>query len=138
MTVMGNNPGNIRYDGTGWLGLDAPPNDEKGFCRFVSVQAGCRAIAKVLLTYYEKHDLRTVEDIVRRWAPPSENDTPAYIEDVCARLHVRPYEIIDLMVDSTLSDLVAAMAHHETGEFIDKTIIDAAVRSVLDGAQAVA
>ena len=44
---------------------------------------GLRAAFVLLRTYSSKYKLNSIRDIVTRWAPPSENDTEAYIRTVC-------------------------------------------------------
>lgn len=43
---------------------------------------GVRAICKCLQTYQTKYHLQTIEQLIERWAPPSENNTKAYINNV--------------------------------------------------------
>ena len=43
-----------------------------------------------LLTYQRQHGLDTVKGILNRWAPPSENDTGAYVQTVSRALGLRP------------------------------------------------
>ena len=130
MTLGHNNPGNIRAnshdDWHGQIGID-----DNGFCIFDTMTDGVRALCKLLLTYQDKHDLQCVEDIVQRWAPPGENDTDAYIDDVCARTHWRPDELIDLHVPQNLIAMASAMAHHETGQYLDSTVLAAGAASAV-------
>lgn len=110
--LRNNNPGNIRLDGTRWLGMS--PNQTDGtFVQFVSPEYGIRALARVLETYYTAHGLNTVAGIISRWAPPQENDTAAYIADVANHLGVDPNAPID--VSAYLPSLVAAITQHENG-----------------------
>ena len=79
-----NNPLNIRR-GDRWQGLRALQND-KEFCQFVSMSFGYRAAVKVLMSYF-RYFLQqgipfTYENIIRRWAPSTENNTEAYIRRV--------------------------------------------------------
>lgn len=71
-----NNPGNIRH-GEEWLGL-AEEQTDPDFFQFVSVEYGIRAMFKILEIYREKYHLTTIDDIISRWAPPTENDTQPY------------------------------------------------------------
>lgn len=109
-----NNPGNIEYDGTTWEGLANPPS-EGGYCVFISVIYGIRAIARILSNYIAVDGVAsTVSDIITRWAPPPTNDTAAYIADVDDRLGLTPgNDAIDL--SSSLAVLIAAIIQHENG-----------------------
>lgn len=133
MTFQANNPGNIRFDPNNlWRGLDNPTADEHGFARFTAMHYGVRALAKTLLTYQDIHGLKTVREIIGRWAPPADhNDTEAYAADVAARCRVSPDDQIDLHDPSVLGALAAAISHHETGQFIDAGTINGATASAL-------
>lgn len=78
--IKNNNPLNVRYSALNrWQGL---VGNEKGFCKFVSLPFGLRAGIITLRTYINKHGLHTVEKIISRWAPTSENNTRSYISYV--------------------------------------------------------
>ena len=80
-----NNPLNIRkVAGQHWRGEALPQrgSGEGAFCCFESMAYGIRAAFCLLRTYRDKYKLVCIEDIITRWAPPSENDTPAYIRNV--------------------------------------------------------
>ena len=80
--IRNNNPLNIRLTATRWVGMRAKQED-KGFCQFNSMAYGWRAAFMLLFSYYYKHGLKTVRDIISRWAPPSDgNITEAYINSV--------------------------------------------------------
>lgn len=79
--IINNNPLNIRYSpSTKWKG-QAGAN--KGFCVFTDMIYGYRA-AIVLLCNYQRKGYDTIRKIITRWAPPSENNTEAYISAVLA------------------------------------------------------
>lgn len=83
--IRNNNPLNIRRSATRWQGAREEQTD-KSFVQFKSMAYGYRAAWKVLQTYYEYFCRQgkpyTVRHIITRWAPPSENDTEAYIRNV--------------------------------------------------------
>src|SRR5574344_1223737 len=79
--IRNNNPANIRR-GCKWQGL-AKTQTDREFCQFVTMTWGVRALLVTLRTYVVKHHLRTVREIITRWAPPSDgNNTEAYIKFV--------------------------------------------------------
>ncbi|HFH4186869.1 TPA: structural protein [Pseudomonas aeruginosa] len=109
------NPGNIRHaKGTRWQGMSANQNDS-AFVQFTGPQWGIRAIARTLITYQDKHALRTTRQIISRWAPPSENNTESYIRQVAARVGVAPDARIDVYDYRTMRTLVEAIVRHENG-----------------------
>ncbi|MCO7612890.1 structural protein [Pseudomonas chlororaphis] len=109
------NPGNIRHvKGTRWQGMSANQNDT-AFVQFTGPQWGIRAIARTLITYQDKHGLRTIRQIIGRWAPPNENNTESYIRQVATRLGVSPDARIDVYDYRTMRGLVEAIIRHENG-----------------------
>ncbi|HFI2241586.1 structural protein [Pseudomonas aeruginosa] len=109
------NPGNIRHaKGSRWQGMSANQNDS-AFVQFTGPQWGIRAIARTLITYQDKHALRTIRQIISRWAPPSENNTESYIRQVAARVGVAPDARIDVYDYRTMRTLVEAIVRHENG-----------------------
>lgn len=111
--IRNNNPGNIRH-GDKWLGMSADQPDPD-FISFTDPVYGLRAIAKILLAYQNKDGLHTVLDMITRWAPPSENNTAAYVEAVAAQMQVAASQVISLTPD-VLGDFVAAIVQHENGQ----------------------
>lgn len=115
-----NNPGNIReyaFDGVHWKGERATDDDPE-FEEFDAPQDGLRALARVLLTYQRKHHLRTIGEIIERWAPGSENDTAAYVADCAERCGIGEAELIDLERIQNLTPLVKSIIWHENGRCI--------------------
>ena len=133
--VRNSNPGNIDRTSTVWQGEDRSPDAlrrEPRFCVFETPQAGVRALAKTLLTYQNKHGLRTVREMINRWAPPTENDTEAYITQVAREVGVGSREIVSLSKQLPLQRMVTAIARHENGGlFWDAAVIEAGVRQAL-------
>jgi hypothetical protein len=110
-----NNPGNIRH-GDQWFGLSDAQTDS-AFCTFDRVELGIRAICKIMLSYRNK-GFDTVCEIVQRWAPPSENDTGAYVASVARRMNVDPDTHIDVRRYAEMYPLVDAIIRHENGRNI--------------------
>lgn len=108
------NPGNIRHGGSQWQGASAVQTDAD-FVQFSDSKWGVRALARVLLNYQSRHNLRTVREIIGRWAPPVENDTGSYVQAVARRLAVSPDAVIDLGDHNLLTALAAAIIRHENG-----------------------
>ena len=112
--IRNHNPGNIRRSGDPWQGLAKDQNDA-AFFQFSEAKFGIRALARVLISYQDRHSLRTVRAIISRWAPPVENQTSAYVEHVAERLNVAPDEPVDLHDYNVLRGLVVAIIAHENG-----------------------
>jgi hypothetical protein len=77
------NPLNIRYSPmNNWKGQIG---SNKGFCQFSHLTFGFRA-ALVLLCNYQRKGYDTIRKVISHWAPPTENNTEAYIRTVSDRL----------------------------------------------------
>lgn len=77
-----NNPLNIRYNPlNSWHGQSGQSN---GFVEFISLFYGQRAALKLLINYYH-NGYRSVESIITRFAPPSENPTSEYINFILSK-----------------------------------------------------
>lgn len=75
-----NNPANIRYVSKNkWIGL---VGQENGFCLFDTFHHGLRVLVVLLRRYIQDYDCNTVEKIISRFAPPTENNTRNYIRFV--------------------------------------------------------
>lgn len=111
-----NNPGNIEH-GQKWQGL-ANEQPDKRFCMFVSPAYGIRAIHLIIQAYGKKYGIRTIEGIIRRWAPPSENDTESYIRHVDDDVLVADREdILDVFDPSVAFQLVTGIIAHENANY---------------------
>ena len=78
--LRNNNPGNIRLGKTPFKGEIA--GGDKAFRKFENIIYGYRAMMIILHRYYFVYHLRTITQIIRRWAPENENNTQAYINKV--------------------------------------------------------
>lgn len=114
--IRNNNPGNIRRQGfTMWQGQTIIQGDAS-FVTFSSMTMGIRALAKTLLTYQHKDRCYTVTDIISRWAPPSENNTPAYIAAVAKAAGVPALLPVDLSQLPAMIGVVSGIVLHENGQ----------------------
>lgn len=112
--IRNNNPGNIVQSGVEWQGKVEYPTDGR-FEQFVSMYYGLRALVKNLKSYYFNRGLKTVRDIITRWAPPTENDTRAYINFVAGYMGVTQDDLILWNVPN-VTNLIEAIAIKENGQ----------------------
>ncbi len=112
--IRNNNPGNIRLSSAKWQGQKKFQMDT-GFVEFDEPVFGLRALMRLLLNYYYRHGLDTVESIINRYAPPHENATDGYINHVCRILHVGRRQKIALSEKDRLVGLTRAICRHENG-----------------------
>ena len=112
--IRNNNPLNLRRGDTAWAGLSGVQRDS-AFYAFESPEYGIRAAAKVLQTYQEKYGINTVRQVVTRWAPPTENDTSAYVTAVSIWAGLDADEVVDLSSYEVALPLLRAMCRFENG-----------------------
>ena len=119
--VRNNNPGNLRQ----WGDM---PRDAKGYAMFATPEAGLAAAIKNLRAQQQVHGLSTIESIVSKWAPPSENNTAAYISDVVKRTGFGARQQLNLDDPATVAPLLSGIIRHEgnsaaySDEMINKAV----------------
>ncbi|EIV7249266.1 hypothetical protein ACPEMX_17885 [Klebsiella quasipneumoniae] len=101
------NPGNLK----------AAPNStgKRGkFSTFASDDDGLSAMARQLMLYGDRGN-NTPGGIIHTYAPSSENNTRAYIDDVTSRTRYGADQRLDLHNPEVLKTLMASMIQHEQG-----------------------
>ena len=120
-----NNPLNIRrirrVVGTNWKGEIVAPIEDKQFVQFASLSWGLRAAFCILRTYRDKYQAVCIEDIITRWAPPTENDTRKYICNVC---RLTGFGGKERLTEKDWPRLVGAMAFIESGLLLSPETIN--------------
>lgn len=127
--VRNANPGNIRKSKDQWEGAIG---DDGAFVIFDSPESGVRALAKNLQSY-GRQGYDSIEKIINRWAPPSENDTQSYIDSVVAATGIPATQSLDLSNPDTLSALAQAIGYHETGSRYNPEVYQQGVARALNG-----
>ena len=112
--IRNHNPGNIELGNDKWQGLAAEQTDGR-FAQFKDPTWGIRALATILITYQDKHKIRTIAGIIKRWAPAVENDTQAYIDAVCESSGFTQTEKLDMHNYDHLRPILEAIIRHENG-----------------------
>jgi hypothetical protein len=120
--LRNNNPGNIRLSSTKWIG-EIQPSKDPAFKQFKSMEYGYRAVLKLLKNYSIYHECRTIEQIIARWAPSSENNTKAYVASVEKVSGINRNAIIDVDSEDQMCALTAAISQHENGVKADMAVI---------------
>lgn len=108
------NPGNIRITKDKWQGLREEQTD-KEFFQFVDMKWGYRALMRTLQNYRKRHGCETIADFIRRWAPPSENNTMSYIRFVCEKMGVPSVFVPDVENKVTMCMMAYAISYYENG-----------------------
>lgn len=117
--IRNNNPGNIKSDGTQWQGLTG---SDGTFCIFADMGWGTRALGLNLTNQINKDGLNTITTLISTYAPPTENNTAAYITSVSSDTGIDPNAT--LTADpATLALLIRAIANHENGDQASATYL---------------
>lgn len=81
---------------------------------YPDMQTGLQALDQNLQNYH-KQGVNTLSGVINKWAPPGQNDTQAYINDVAGRLGIKPDQPIDLSNPVQRQAIGTAIALHENG-----------------------
>lgn len=127
--IRNNNPLNIRV-GNNWRGEKTVKHDS-AFEEFTSMEYGVRAGFIILRKYMTGYNgltrkFNTIDLIIRRWAPASENNTESYINQVCKLSGIHRHQQITFSQRSMMVAIVDAMIRVECGQSIDTKIIESA------------
>jgi len=106
------NPGNIRKTKTFWEG--EVKGSDKSFKTFISMEYGYRAIFVLLRSYINK-GFDTIEKIINRYAPPTENKTSQYVKHVSERTGIPKDQKLSFHESNKMINIVAAISRSENG-----------------------
>lgn len=112
--LRNNNPGNIRISNIAYQG-EVQPSRDTAFKEFGTMSHGYRAMFVVLHTYQRKYGLDTIEAMISRYAPATENHTRAYIDAVAQQSGVSATGRITTTNGDVMIPIVAAMSGVENG-----------------------
>ena len=107
------NPGNLRHGSVRYRGEVASTDDS--FKCFESMAMGYRAMFVLLHTYQCRYGLKCIAEMIARYAPPTENNTTAYIEAVVQISGIAADYILDTLSDESMLAVVSAMSRVENG-----------------------
>ena len=118
-----NNFGNLNYVGQEGASLEAPNGKgEARFAKFNTPEEGFRALANQLTSYSEGTSkaagykkLNTVQDIIKLYAPESENNTSQYVDSLSKKLGVRGDQQLDLKDPKVMTQMMRGIATIEGG-----------------------
>ena len=108
------NPGNIRLSKVFYRG-EVQPSQDAAFKQFRSMEWGYRAMFVLLDTYARRYGLNTIRGMISRYAPPSENNTEAYIAAICDWTGIAADEVLDTRSRRDMVPIVVAMSRIENG-----------------------
>lgn len=112
--LRNNNPGNIRQSSVRYTG-EVQPSKDGAFKQFQSMEYGYRAMFVLLHTYARKHGIDTIEKMISRYAPATENHTQKYIDVVSEWSGVPATSHLTTTNAEVMIPIVAAMSRVENG-----------------------
>lgn len=119
--IRNNNPGNLNY--VGQSGATLEDHATPRFARFNSAFEGFAALGKQIKAYYNGtskaagyQKLQSVEDIISRFAPASENNTQAYINKLSKMLGVGRGDSLNIQDPQVLATLMNGITQIENGK----------------------
>lgn len=112
--LRNNNPGNIRQSSVRYTG-EVQPSKDGAFKQFQSMEFGYRAMFVLLHTYARKHGINTIEGMISRYAPATENHTQKYIDAVSEWSGVPSTSHLTTTNAEVMIPIVAAMSRVENG-----------------------
>lgn len=116
------NPGNIRRSKTRYKGEKSDSTDA-AFKQFESLEWGYRAIFMLLHTYRVRGYGDTIAKMIARYAPPSENNTEAYISRLCQATDIPRDMPLDTLNPEQMIPIVCAISAVENGVEADVDVV---------------
>jgi hypothetical protein len=114
--LRNNNPLNIRHNAD--VFQDEIKGEDKAFKTFSSMPYGYRAAFVTLGTYLSR-GYNTIEKIITKWTPPSENNTQGYIANVEKWSGVPRHKELTAASGTDYIMIIAAMSAVENGKNAD-------------------
>lgn len=114
-----NNPGNLDYNAEiryqGEIGLEDDGSSSR-FAAFDTPHDGIRALARLLISYYNNHGITSIRGDVSRYAPSSDsNNVDAYCETMERETGYTRNQVLDFTDAGVLAKLVKGHIVAENG-----------------------
>jgi len=116
--VQDNNPGNLRF-----ANQNGAVNDN-GFAKFPNMDAGISALDRQLSLYYNRDHLSTLNSIINKYAPKSENNVESYLQDAEGTSGFDRNQQLNLNDAEIMRKVKSAIVMHEVGHKAAKSIVD--------------
>lgn len=129
--IRNNNPGNIKRSNDPWQGLSYVQADPE-FFQFKTMAYGIRALARILITYQDKYNIRTIKEVAQRYAPQNENDTVNYYMVVSEVSKIHENKILNFHNYEDLEPIIRGIIFIENGgankKYVTQDDIDEGLR----------
>lgn len=131
--MMLNNPGNLRSGGKQFVGEVVPSRDRE-FREFDTLANGLRALARTFHTYQKRYGYGDLYQAISRFAPPSENNTSVYIDNVIDWTGSSRFDVDDT---PRFSAVLRAVIRQEQGYSVAMGISEATITEAIGAARVV-
>jgi hypothetical protein len=111
--IRNNNPGNIRKGSKKIWNGEVWPSTDSSFSQFITMAYGVRALLIDLVNKH-KQGLNTVQKIIFKYAPPTENYSQVYANFVATRMGLGVNDTFK-MTEANLIKFAKAVASFENG-----------------------
>lgn len=112
--IRNNNPGNLDFIAPPEIPWDGQIGSDGRFGIYDTPAHGVRALSKQLQKDYADFGDNTLTGLITTWAPPTENNTQAYIDAVSGETGIDPNAQLDLY--DNLPAIATAIIRQENGE----------------------
>ena len=130
--IRNNNPGNVRLSRDHWQG-QVWPGADKSFCTFDTMSNGVRCAGLIFLNY-QKAGLNSTRQMIHRWAPPVENNTDAYVNDVAHSVGLGADAPVHFTTPLLVNFLRAVFRHENgPGDIVSTADLTVGVMAALKG-----
>jgi len=128
--IRNKNPFNIKKSNQSWKGKIYHQTTDDVFEQFVDIVYGIRSGLIILRTYINEYKLDTIERIIKRFAPSSENNVDAYIKSVYKSTGFNKDYVIKFDIKDILPLTIAICKHENGGNYITNEQVEEAWRII--------
>ncbi len=122
--IRNNNPGNLRRSANAWQGkIPYTQSADASFEQFIELRYGVRALMRDIISDF-KGGSDTIRLLISEFAPPTENNTIAYINSVSQGMGIGPDAVINNLSQIQLKVLCKAIIKVENGAVYDSYVSD--------------
>ena len=109
--IRNNNPGNLIYNAA--IQWNGQTGSDGRYAMFNTAVNGIRALMLDIWNDYYKDGKQSLRALIAEYAPPIENATDSYLDDVSARTLLKPDQ--SFLWRQEIIGIARAIVHHENG-----------------------
>jgi hypothetical protein len=113
--IRNNNPANIKKNNIKWDGL-SDVQDDNTFYKFDDMIYGIRAFFIIIFNDRKLYNIRSIKQIINRFAPESENPTNEYVNFIANKLDIDKDDELCVTDEEMLIKFAQSLFEFENGE----------------------